>query len=117
MTTTQTIQLTDHSDLDVRFSGWFLGCWTSQSTKQEERWTEINVYFRPSDRWPSFDEWSGSLVIQTIGRTTKSGEKDRYKVEVVDDATNVKEIIATLGKGPLAKRIYADLQIDAVREI
>lgn len=116
---TETITLENDGDLDVRFEGYKLGSWSSRRRAPEvqnddTRWTEIHVYWRPDpDAGKDRPESVGRYIVQEIGVTMWQGEVDRHTVHIADTEG---ELIEALGTGRLAKEVYRDLGIEAVRE-
>jgi len=123
MTETETITLTNDGDLDVRFEGHKLGAWSSRRSAMEtpskqgedNRWTELHVYWRPDpNAGKNAPAGLGCWIVQEIGVSQWQGEVDRHTVHVADTDG---ELVEALGTGRLAKEVYHDLGIDAVREV
>mgnify|MGYP005852239773 CR=1 FL=1 len=88
---------------DLSFTGGEIATVTSE-TPYKERWTVLRLY-ETSD---------GQFVAQSIGRTRKQREHDRYNVVVCADEDDVRKFF---GYSWLAKDLYDEAGIDYAQEV
>lgn len=107
----ETFTLKNDNAPDVRFTGEMVAETSSSNNNASSyysgttgRWTTLKLYKTKA----------GTFIAQSIGYTQWQGEHTRYKVAVCESEADV---IQFFGHGWLAKDLYAEAGISAVRDV
>lgn len=98
------IRLRNDHGLDVDFTGELIGRAGGNDLTPKERWSELHLYRTEA----------GAYVAHELKCSTVANERTKFRVH---HAKTTEGLVAALGEGWLAKRLYEESGLDVTRKI